>query len=89
MFEAITNKFVPEQKDSSKFYRNKIGIFQGWVSASVNLLLFIFKLFIGLITGAVSLIADAIHTLSDVITCLLYTSPSPRDRQKSRMPSSA
>ena len=26
---------------------------------------------------------------SDEITCLLYTSPSPRDRQKSRMPSSA
>ena len=25
----------------------------------------------------------------DLRTCLLYTSPSPRDRQKSRMPSSA
>ena len=25
----------------------------------------------------------------DVGACLLYTSPSPRDRQKSRMPSSA
>ena len=25
----------------------------------------------------------------EIITCLLYTSPSPRDRQKSRMPSSA
>ena len=25
----------------------------------------------------------------DADTCLLYTSPSPRDRQKSRMPSSA
>ena len=25
----------------------------------------------------------------DIMTCLLYTSPSPRDRQKSRMPSSA
>ena len=24
-----------------------------------------------------------------LFTCLLYTSPSPRDRQKSRMPSSA
>ena len=24
-----------------------------------------------------------------VLSCLLYTSPSPRDRQKSRMPSSA
>ena len=27
--------------------------------------------------------------LGNVKTCLLYTSPSPRDRQKSRMPSSA
>ena len=26
---------------------------------------------------------------ADYIDCLLYTSPSPRDRQKSRMPSSA
>ena len=25
----------------------------------------------------------------EILTCLLYTSPSPRDRQKSRMPSSA
>ena len=30
------------------------------------------------------------HNISDKdICCLLYTSPSPRDRQKSRMPSSA
>ena len=28
-------------------------------------------------------------SMADSITCLLYTSPSPRDRQKSRMPSSA
>ena len=27
--------------------------------------------------------------IKQVISCLLYTSPSPRDRQKSRMPSSA
>ena len=26
---------------------------------------------------------------SEILSCLLYTSPSPRDRQKSRMPSSA
>ena len=25
----------------------------------------------------------------EIVACLLYTSPSPRDRQKSRMPSSA
>ena len=27
--------------------------------------------------------------INPITTCLLYTSPSPRDRQKSRMPSSA
>ena len=27
--------------------------------------------------------------VGDNLVCLLYTSPSPRDRQKSRMPSSA
>ena len=31
---------------------------------------------------------DLHHTTEDT-GCLLYTSPSPRDRQKSRMPSSA
>ena len=32
-----------------------------------------------------------LHRLSPAegLSCLLYTSPSPRDRQKSRMPSSA
>ena len=29
------------------------------------------------------------HTSRLFYSCLLYTSPSPRDRQKSRMPSSA
>ena len=34
-------------------------------------------------------ILDASWHLPNVNSCLLYTSPSPRDRQKSRMPSSA
>ena len=38
-------------------------------------------------------IKKAVESLFSVkvqhVTCLLYTSPSPRDRQKSRMPSSA
>ena len=34
--------------------------------------------------------SGATHTAAELIyNCLLYTSPSPRDRQKSRMPSSA
>ena len=34
-------------------------------------------------------IAQLHRHLADLYDCLLYTSPSPRDRQKSRMPSSA
>ena len=34
------------------------------------------------------LVSIATKNIEDY-TCLLYTSPSPRDRQKSRMPSSA
>ena len=34
-------------------------------------------------------VAGAAVTDTFTVTCLLYTSPSPRDRQKSRMPSSA
>ena len=33
--------------------------------------------------------ADDLRALMEGDNCLLYTSPSPRDRQKSRMPSSA
>ena len=38
--------------------------------------------------GEVYMLGDIVHNES-VVSCLLYTSPSPRDRQKSRMPSSA
>ena len=34
-------------------------------------------------------LGEVFTRLGDDDTCLLYTSPSPRDRQKSRMPSSA
>ena len=33
--------------------------------------------------------SSEIEIVSEFKICLLYTSPSPRDRQKSRMPSSA
>ena len=34
-------------------------------------------------------LSDPIQDINECGSCLLYTSPSPRDRQKSRMPSSA
>ena len=43
----------------------------------------------GMYLGLALLIYGAYMWFRDVVICLLYTSPSPRDRQKSRMPSSA
>jgi cation diffusion facilitator family transporter len=68
LFDSITNRFVPKEKGSARVYRSRIGKFQGWVSVFVNGFLFIIKFIIGIIIGSVSVIADAIHTLSDVIS---------------------
>ena len=43
----------------------------------------------GYIAGAQSIIDLLRQRARPYLFCLLYTSPSPRDRQKSRMPSSA
>ena len=49
-------------------YRTRIGKFQGWISVTVNGLMFLLKIVIGLVIGSVSAIADAVHTISDVIS---------------------
>ena len=41
----------------------------------------------GYVSTKFSSVGDTVDIFA--LTCLLYTSPSPRDRQKSRMPSSA
>ena len=43
----------------------------------------------GLPEGVFNIVNGGKESVDTLLTCLLYTSPSPRDRQKSRMPSSA
>ena len=45
----------------------------------------------GVIQGGIAVLANMMHSgvNQQEIICLLYTSPSPRDRTRSRMPSSA
>ena len=42
-----------------------------------------------LITNRITLNSPIMSSAMDTVTCLLYTSPSPRDVEESRMPSSA
>ena len=47
---------------------------------------------IDIVRRALEIFGEPIYARHEVVHnqfCLLYTSPSPRDRQKSRMPSSA
>ena len=68
LFDSLTNRFIPPKSDSARVYRSKVGKHQGWVSVFINGILFVIKIIIGIVVGSVSLIADAIHTLSDVIS---------------------
>ncbi|NOZ23871.1 MAG: cation transporter [Planctomycetes bacterium] len=59
------------EKTENLKVRARYGMLEGWVSIVVNILLFIIKSAIGLLIGSVSLIADAVHTLSDCVTSVV------------------
>jgi cation diffusion facilitator family transporter len=68
MFEKLTDilsrLFNLEKGNRFKNY----GYFEGAFSVIVNLLLFVFKLLFGLVLNSIALIADSLHSLSDVVT---------------------
>ena len=65
--DYIIRKHVPiGDNPTLPKYRSNIGIVQGWISIVVNLFLFIVKLFFGIMSNSIALIADAFHTLSDM-----------------------
>ncbi len=49
----------------------KLGYVEGWVSIAINVGLFGLKLWAGLASGSVAIIADAWHTLSDSLTSVV------------------
>ena len=68
----IVSRLVPDYggpEDSGG--RARIGLLEGWTSVAVNVGLFIAKGLLGLLTGSVSLLADAMHTLSDCVTSVV------------------
>ena len=73
---------------STDRYGDQVNKFQvSWILKPVGIFI------LGIIVSSVQPFAiekiDAGHKGLKINFCLLYTSPSPRDRQKSRMPSSA
>ena len=61
----ILNRLLPEQAENNPADRKRCGTLAAVTGICVNLLLFAAKLAIGLLSGAVSVIADAVNNLSD------------------------
>jgi len=51
--------------------KTKYGYLEGVVSVIVNTVLFVAKLYAGIVTGSIALVADAWHTLSDSLSSLV------------------
>ena len=68
----ISAKFIKDHdKVDDIMVRSRYGSLEGWTSVVINTLLFVIKIFVGLSIRSVSLIADAVHTLSDCITSVV------------------
>ena len=65
----IVNRIIPNGSNPLEpTNRMKIGQFEGYLSIFSNIVLFIIKFFIGISSYSIALLADAFHTLIDVVT---------------------
>jgi cation diffusion facilitator family transporter len=63
----LFNKFLSNRKITRKF----VGYLEAWISILGNLILFIIKFLFGTSLNSISLIAEAFHSLSDVLTSIV------------------
>ena len=72
MTKLLLNLFVPDHADTdSPAVRGAIGSLSGGVGIAVNVLLFLGKMLAGLLSGSVSIMADAMNNLSDASGSIL------------------
>lgn len=78
---------MSDTRPQNKAQQNtRIAYLEGWVSFGVNLFLFAIKLWAGLVTGSVAIVADAWHTLSDSLSSVVVifgarVSAKPPDKE--------
>lgn len=85
MTNALIHIFIRDAENTGDSrVREKFGVLSGAVGLACNLFLFALKLIIGLLTGSISIAADAFNNLSDGLSCLISLSAS-RFPARSRM----
>lgn len=69
--EYILKKMIPAWENTSdQHVRAAYGYLEGWLSVVLNLVLAVLKIICGLWINSISLLADAFHTFSDVLTSI-------------------
>ena len=84
--------FQLDQNNYIKFCPERGGVITNWISDGKEILYFDEKRFMDKtksIRGGIPILFPICGNLNTSRSCLLYTSPSPRDEKVSRMPSSA
>jgi len=85
--EWLIKTFCRENRELDQVaVRAQYGFLEAWVSIAGNAVLFVIKISLGLMANSVSLIADAFHTLSDLLSSAVVlvgfrvakTPPDPR-----------
>ena len=87
MASFLIKLFIKDYKNyEKKVVRDRYGIFAGVVGAVSNTILFVVKIVLGLITGSISIMADAINNLTDSVASLItlfgfYYGRKPADKE--------
>ncbi len=69
---GILTKKITVQRDLRKpAERHRVGLIESWVSIVGNILLTLLKAVFGLLTNSIALVADAVHSASDIFSSLV------------------
>ena len=85
--EILAGIFIKNHEEVQDAYvRSQYGILEGWMSVFINLILGFSKIIIAIFIGSISLLADGIHSLSDMVTSFIviisfYLGRKPSDEE--------
>jgi cation diffusion facilitator family transporter len=71
LFYWMIPKTLKQADSKMSTVRASYGRLEGWISILSNFLLFLSKLVVGFLINSIALIADSVHSLSDVLTSVI------------------
>ncbi len=80
--EILTKKLTAEKDLRNPEERYRVGMIESWVSIIGNIVLSVLKAVFGLLTNSIALIADAVHSASDIFSSLVVLAGFSLARRK-------